>query len=262
MSFNLKKYVPRKIRKPIKKAAKSYLKYRRSATVKSFMKGGVPSTTAIAKQIANLRRKVATSSEYKFLDQTHVVGNPDVSLREYYDIRASANQATVSTTSTPGTSGYLLIPVTPPTRGDGGGNFDGKRYSVESIQWKGGLYTAGHSTVKLMLVEYNDEDMDPFQMNEFLRIDNNSEYSTMSKRNPDFKNYKVVASRTYRMSVGSNSRLDFNIISRPKRQVKIFEGDDTITSHRYFCVAVVSPDNASIVSSVTYTGNTRMRFIS
>lgn len=248
-------------RKGIRSAAKTYLNVARSGAVKNYRKTGKWSSTAIAKSLSNLQRKVGASSEYKTIEDLHTTGSPDVTLRQYFDLRASALQATLSTTTTPGTSGYFLQQVTHPTRGDGLTNFDGKRFSVESIQWKGTLHTAGNSHVRLMIVRYMDEDMDPFQMNEFLRVDNNSEYSTQCKYNYDFKGYKVLASRNYRLSPGSNQRRDFNIMCRPKNIVKLNEDDDSIFSCRYFCVALISPDIGSTTSSVLYMGSTRMHFI-
>ncbi len=262
MVFSLKKYVPRKIRKPIKKAARTYLKYRRSASVKQYMKGGVPSTTAIAKTLSNLNRKVGAAAEYKFLDQIHTQGNPDVALREFYRISASANQSTLSTTSVLGTTGYFLQAITPPSRGDDQGNFDGKKYSMESIQWKGSLYNRGSdATFTMYVVQYMDEDNDPFQMSEFLRVDNNSEYSVASKRNNDFKGYKVIASRRVKFATGNTQRHDFNILARPKKLVRIFDGDDNIHDTKYFVVIVASSDVSDRSVYAEYQGNTKIRFI-
>lgn len=260
--MSYKKYVPKKARSTIRRVAKKYLKIRRSPYVKAGLKGGIPSSTAIAKTLSNFSRKLNVSAENKILDEIHTTGSPDVSLRQFYNITASALQSTISTTVTAGVSGYLLLPITPPTRGDGLTNFDGKKYSVESIQWKGTIMNRQQDlTIKMFIVEYSDEDMDAFAINEFMKLDNNGEYSTVSKRNADFKGYKVVASRTFKMSAGGTQRRDFNIIASPKKIVRHYELDDTIISSKYFILAVCSGDIADRLSLVNYMGNTRMKFI-
>jgi len=258
-----KKTIP-KVRKGIRTAAKAYLGVARSGAVKTYRKTGKWSSTAIAKSLSNLQRKVASSSEYKFLDQIHTTGAADVALRQFYKIQAASVLATVGNTTTAGTAGYFLQLITPPARGDDQGSFDGKKYSMESIQWKGSLYADGTNkdiSLRMMIVEYADEDMDAFAMNEFLRVDNNSEFSTFSKRNSDFKNYKVIASRNVRLSSGTTLRYDFNLMARPKRLIKIMDADDTVISHRYYCVIVGSPDVATQLSQANYIGNTKIRFI-
>ncbi len=256
-----KKTVP-KIRKGVRTAAKTYLNVMRSGAVKNYRKTGKWSSTAIAKSLSNLHARVNTIAEYKTLDENHVTASPDVSTRQFYNISASALQSTVSTTTTPGTTGYFLQQITLPTRGDGLTNYDGKRYKVTSIQWKGSIYipsTSNDTNVRMYIIRYDDEDMDGFQMNEFLKTDFNGEYSLASKRNPDYKGYKVIASRVIRVGGGTSRRKDFNILCRPPGISKIFEADDTIYP-RFYCLIVGSSD-ISTVNVVNYVGNTRMRFI-
>lgn len=256
-----KKIIPM-VRKGVRSAAKAYLGVARSGAVKSYRKTGVISSTAIAKSLSNLNRKVGASSEYKNLEENHTLGDPDVTLRQFYSVQASANKSTVSTNLVAGVNGYFLNQITNPTRGDGLGNFDGKKYSVESIQWKGSLYNMSHdATVNMYIVQYMDEDNDPFQMNEFLRVDNNNEYSVMSKRNNDFKGYKVICQRNIKFSAGASLRKDFNIICRPRRITRIFEGDDNVHDCKYFCIIVASGDVSTRTTNIHYIGNTKMRFI-
>jgi hypothetical protein len=263
MAFKTFRKVASKAKKIVRKGARAYLKARRSKYVKPYSKSGMVSTTAVAKALSNLRARVNTVAEYKLLDQAHTTGSPDVALRQMFYVIASANQGVVGTTSAPPTGGYFLQQITHPTRGDGDGNFDGKRFHVSSIQWKGTLFQSqGEGITRLYIVAYDDEDMDAWQMYQFLQVDNNGEYSVASKRNLDFKkNYRVVASKSFRLSQGTNRRADFNIIAKPRKMIRHYQHDDTIISTRYFCVAIASSDLGLNTNRTEYQGNTRMRFI-
>lgn len=264
MAFKTFRKIASKAKKIVRKGARAYLKARRSKYVKPYSKSGMVSTTAIAKTLSNLKAQVRSVAEYKSVNEAHTTGSPDTTLRQFYRICASATQATVGNTTTPGTVGYFLQQITYPTRGDGLTNFDGKRFHVGSIQWKGVCYATGGGDVsaRLYIIQYDDEDMDAFQMYQFLLADNNSEYSIASRRNPDFaKNYKVIASRTLKMATGNSRRRDFNIVVRPNKLVKINEADDTIYSHRYFCMIIGSTDLGSQNNNVDYQGHTRLRFV-
>lgn len=62
-------------------------------------------------------------------------------------------------------------------------------------------------------------------------------------------------------SVGGNLRRDFNIIARPKRIIRVQEGDDTVHQTRYFLVMVASSDMSDRTTEIHYQGNTKIRFI-
>lgn len=260
MAFKSFKKYASKGRKLVRQVAKKAVDARRKYGI---VKRGKISSMGVTKALANLRARVNTAAEYKLLDHAHTAGSPDVSLRQFYPLGASANQATLGDTTTPGTRGYLNIAVNMPTRGDGSNNFDGNRYNVSSIQWKGTLYASSSmdSYVKLMIVAYSDEDMDAFQMTEFLIPDNNGEYSIQCKRNFDYKGYKVIASKTIKLANGTGLRKDFNIIARPNQVIRHFQTDDAIKTTRYYLVALTSGDIGTVVQNVNYQGNTRMRFI-
>lgn len=256
-----------KARKGVRKVAKAYLKARRSKVGKSYFKGGMVSSTAVAKSLSNLNRKALVSSEYKTLDQFHVTGSPDVALRQFFRLQASANEATVSTTSLLGTIGYLARQVNYPSKGTGQDQYDGQKFSVESIQWKGTLNLTNNAsgadaTVKLMLVRYKDAHDNAFSIGELLNTDHNGEYSIKSRRNRDYyEDFEVCASRTFKLSYGHRTRQDFNIFCKPKSIVRHLDTGASTIKNRFYCIAVVSGDISDKVSQVDYSGNTRMRFI-
>lgn len=259
-----------KARKGIRKVARAYLKAKRTPLGKMVAKRvrnyGF-SSTAVAKSLSTLRRKAAVSSELKTLDQFHVTGSPDVTLRQFFRIQASANEATQSTTTTLGTVGYLLRQVNFPSKGTGTDQYDGQKFCVESIQWKGTLNLANNAsgadtTVKLMIVKFRDNHDGAFTMSEFLNTDHNGEYSIKSRRNRDyFEDYQIVAQRTYKLSYGNRTRQDFNIFSKPKSIIRHLDTGSSTIKNRFYCIALVSGDIADKVSHVDYSGNTRMRFV-
>lgn len=261
MAYKAFKKYASKARKIVRKVAKKTVDARRKYGI---VKRGKVSTMGVTKALANLKARVNSMAEYKTLDEAHTTGSPDVSLRQYYSITASAALAVVGNTTTPPTAGYFLQKITNPTRGDGLTNFDGKRYHVSSLQWKGSLFmptTSNEGSLKMYIVSYSDEDMDAFQMSEFLNVDNNGEYSIASKRNPDYKGYRILASRTFKLGAGTTRRKDFNIFTKPHKLVKLFKDDDAIVSTQFYCVIVGSSDVGAALSPIFYQGNTRMRFI-
>jgi len=259
----LRKYVS-KARKGIRSVARKYVSSNRKY---KYIKKGKPSTMGIAKAMSNLTRKLSVSAEHKTLDQTHTSGSADVALRQFFKIQASALESALSTTTTPAQAGYLLRQITYPSKGTGEGNYDGQKFSVESIQWKGTIALEGTAAspdafIKMYIVMHKDNIDQPFSMSEFLLPDNNGEYSTASRRNRDnFKDYVVVSSRTYKLCFANRQRQDFNIFCRPKAVIRHNDGNANSIDRRFFCVAVASPDIAAKLTAVDYSGYTRMRFV-
>lgn len=255
------------IQRRVKKTAAKILDYKRKLKSFRIIKKKKVSSTGVLKAIQALNFKAGAAAEYKLLDQQHnTTGNPDAATRYFYRLTSSALESTESSTSTPGTSGYLLRAISHPTQGDAVNNRDGMRYGVASIQWKGiiSLLNAANQqttngSVRLMLVAHLRPE-DTFAINNFLQVDHNGEYSVMSRREEDhYQDFRVVASRTYKLNSGSNTKANFNIIARPNKIVKILSsGSKNVT---YYCVAVCSADVSTNVTQIDYNGYTRLRFI-
>lgn len=266
-----------KFRKNFKKAVKSVRKGIRSVASKAvatrrkygIVKKGKVSTMGVTKALANLSFKAGATSEYKLLDQAHnTQGSPDAATRYFFQIQASANEATESTTTTPGTAGYLLRQINFPTLGDGRSNYDGQKFGISSIQWKGMLsitnesnQTASNGSVRLMLVRYNQKDSSAFDMSDFLQTDHNGEYSMTSRREEEhYKDYTILSSKVFKLSAGNKTNATFNMMVPIRKYVQV-NTDGTINEYKYFCVAVCSGDIGPAITKVNYNGSTRMRFI-
>lgn len=262
---NIKKstrYVRKGIRKIASKAVSTRRKY-------GIVKKGKISTMGVTKALANLSFKTGATSEYKLLDQNHnTLGSPDASTRYFYQIQSSANEATESTTTTLGTAGYLLRQINFPTAGDSRNNYDGQKFGIDSITWKGMVSITTESnqfssngTLRLMLVRYNLKDSSAFDMSDFLQTDHNGEYSMTSRREEEhYKDYTVLQSKVIRLNAGSKTSSTFNIYCPIRKYVQI-NTDGTVNDYKYFCVGLVSGDIGPAICKVNYNGSTRMRFI-
>lgn len=262
---NIKKST-RYVRKGIRKIASKAVATRRKYGV---VKKGKLSSMGVTKALANLSFKAGATSEYKLLDQAHnTVGSPDAATRYFYQIQSSANEGTEFTTTTPGTAGFLLRQVNFPTLGDGRTNYDGQKFGIDSITWKGmvSLNTEGNQfssngTLRLMLVRYNLKDGSTFVMSNFLQTDHNGEYSMTSRREEEhYKDYTVLHSKVIKLNAGSKTSSTFNMNIPIKKYVQI-NTDATVNDYRYFCVGIVSGDIGTAICKVNYNGSTRMRFI-
>lgn len=268
MSFFRKaKNTVSKAKKGIKKVAKTYLKYRRSGTAKRYFKGGMVSSTAVAKSLANLSFKAGATSEYGIQDINHnTVANADAATRYWYQLTASALEATEYSPTVTGTSGYLLRQISHPSVGTGVGNRLGNRYGLSSIYWTGDVallkdanqYTT-NGAVKLMIVAHY-KPQEAFDMSNFLEKDLNNEYSIRSRREEDHtKDFKVIAKREIRLGVNNTTRNHFKMYVKPNKIIKMLPqgGAENVT---YYCVAVCAPDIANQVTQIVYNGNVRTRF--
>lgn len=260
-----------KARKGIRAVAKAYLKGKRTYIGKLLSRKVKRnygfSSTAVAKQMANLNRRMNSGLEWKTLDQNHTSGSPDVTLRQFFRVQASALESTASTTTTPGVSGYLNRGVNLPSKGTGTDQYDGQKFSIENLQWKGTLALESTSAgadayVRMYLVAHKDAVDQPFVMSEFLEPDNHGEYSTMSRRNRNhYKDYQVCFSRTMKLCFANKQRVDFNYSIPLRQQMRHQDGLVTTFDKRFYCIIVCSPDIANKITSVDYSGMTRMRFI-
>lgn len=273
-----------KARKGVRKVAKTYLKLRRSKIGKSYFKGGMVSSTAVAKSLSNLRtirKDMSAGLEWKTLDQNHnTVGIPsnntngNAPTRYFYRINASNQLATELNTSSTlaqiqAAQGYLLKEITLPIKGTGTDNYDGQKFLVKAIQLKGGCSLIGttdqivaNGTLRIMIVKYKDAVDQNFDISEFIQTDQNGEYSTVSRRNRNhFSNYEVIAQRKINLSYGTKTKSPMNLFVRPNAIHRHEDGAALSFKTRYFVVILASPDISNHLTQFDVNFSTRLRFI-
>jgi len=271
-----RKYVS-KARKGVRSAARTYLKAKRTKIGKMATKyaskriGNLGfSSTNVAKSLSNIRKDMSAGLEWKTLDKNHnTVGSPNNALRYFYRIQSSSNQATESSTTTIGTTGYLVSQIDLPIKGTSESTYDGQKFMVKSIALKGGcaLLATGdqalaNGTIKVMIVKYTDAVDNNFNISELIDPDQNGEYSTVSRRNRNhFRDYEIIAQKKIRLAYGTNIKAPMNLFVKPDQLHRHEDGGALLHKVRYYVVIVASPDISTHVTTFDVNFQTRLRFI-
>lgn len=261
----------RKYGKKAKNFVKSTARYalnqkRKWKSAKVYKKGKI-SSTGVMKALTNLSFKAGATSEYGLMDISHnTTAAADAATRYWYQLTASALEATEYSPTVSGTPGYLLRQISHPQVGTGVGNRLGNRYGLSSIYWTGDVALLKdanqyqtNGAVKFMIVAHY-KPQEAFDISNFLEKDLNNEYSIRSRREEDHnKDFRVIAKREIRLGVNNTTRNHFKIYVKPNKIIKMLPagGAENIT---YYCVAVCAPDIANQITQVVYNGNVRCRF--